>query len=596
MEKGKDPLAPAPSDGERATTPPAANDDDSGAPHGDAMAGPPKLWPPPKSLTPITNRENPAAIDKAMKIFAVKVAVIGSVGGVLFGYDLGVVSGALLQLSARFDLQRPEEKGLVVSILLAGSVCGALIGGCFTDRYGRRLAIMCTDLIFIVGSFTIATSPTLTQVLIGRFAVGIGVSVSAIADVAYLNEMAPQKWRGIIVSVNEMMIAGGFLLANFVDGMFATTPGGWRYMFGFASLIAAMQLCGMACMPRSPRWLLLQGRRDEAHASLVRIYGGSQRRATVVLGALARSTEEEAQELSQQSAFTTFRRWRPQLQIAVLLFFFAQFSGQANILSYAPDMFARAAGCADMPTIEEVEACEATAVWNAGYIGSFKFLCVCIAVWKVEEINRRTLLAAGTITMAVALAVLSWSYWYYEESPPPFLAIGSMAVIAAAYSFSYGPLNWLITAELFTVGVRGRALGVATVFNWMFQMMVNMAFEPLVHATSTATTFGLSFFVCLLALGFIHAFLPETRGLESDEIVTYDVFAPSQWRRRCCSRADRAADRRLQRNVLSETSSRGESISEGNLGDDGEGGGNGRSSIQLESVARPVHDGQLARP
>jgi MFS transporter, SP family, solute carrier family 2 (facilitated glucose transporter), member 12 len=215
MEKGKDPLAPAPSDGERATTPPAANDDDSGAtdaPHGDAMAGPPKLWPPPKSLTPITNRENPAAIDKAMKIFAVKVAVIGSVGGVLFGYDLGVVSGALLQLSARFDLQRPEEKGLVVSILLAGSVCGALIGGCFTDRYGRRLAIMCTDLIFIVGSFTIATSPTLTQVLIGRFAVGIGVSVSAIADVAYLNEMAPQKWRGIIVSVNEMMIAGGFLL------------------------------------------------------------------------------------------------------------------------------------------------------------------------------------------------------------------------------------------------------------------------------------------------------------------------------------------------------------------------------------------------
>jgi hypothetical protein len=116
----------------------------------------------------------------------------------------------------------------------------------------------------------------------------------------------------------------------------------------------------------------------------------------VVLGALARSTEEEAQELSQQSAFTTFRRWRPQLQIAVLLFFFAQFSGQANILSYAPDMFARAAGCADMPTIEEVEACEATAVWNAGYIGSFKFLCVCIAVWKVEEINRRTLLAAGT--------------------------------------------------------------------------------------------------------------------------------------------------------------------------------------------------------
>lgn len=226
---------------------------------GGGGAAPGKLWPPPQQLaTP--NRESAAQIEKGMKQFAVKVSAIGSIGGLLFGYDLGVVSGALLQLSARFDLQRPEEKGLVVSILLVGSVLGAFFGGVFTDRYGRRIAIMCTDVMFISGSLIIATAPTLAQVLIGRFAVGIGVSVSAIADVAYLNEMAPQKWRGTIVSVNEMMIAAGFLLANFVDGVFATTPGGWRYMFGFASLIAALQLVGMSFMPRSPRWLLLQVR------------------------------------------------------------------------------------------------------------------------------------------------------------------------------------------------------------------------------------------------------------------------------------------------------------------------------------------------
>ena len=196
-------LSGAAGEGGKAATPEAAG----------AATG--KLWPPPKSLTPITNRENAAVVEKAMRFFAYRVALVGSIGGVLFGYDLGVVAGALLQLAAQFDLEPGQgEKGIVVSILLVGSVLGAFVGGTFTDRYGRRLAIMCTDLVFIVGSCTIATSDTLTQVLIGRFAVGIGVSVSAIADVAYLNEMAPQKWRGTIVSVNEMMIAGGFLLGE----------------------------------------------------------------------------------------------------------------------------------------------------------------------------------------------------------------------------------------------------------------------------------------------------------------------------------------------------------------------------------------------
>ena len=309
-------------------------------------------------------------VDKAMRRFAVRVSAVGSVGGLLFGYDLGVVNSALLQLSHHFDLQRPEEKGLVVSILLAGSVLGALFGGVLTDKYGRRAAIIGTDLVFIVGGSVLALAPSLPVVLVGRFIVGIGVSVSAIADVAYLNEMAPQKWRGTIVSVNELMIAGGFLLANLVGGLFSATEGGWRYMFGFAAALAAAQLLGISSLPRSPRWLLLQGRKEEAHASLVQIYGGSEQRATVVLGSLARATEEEAAELAQSSSLGSLLRWRPQLQVAVLLFFFAQLSGQSNVLSYASEMFARAAGCEEIPTganatAEQSQAhadCEATAV------------------------------------------------------------------------------------------------------------------------------------------------------------------------------------------------------------------------------------------
>ena len=209
-------------------------------------------------------------VKRKMKRFAVRMAGVGGIGGLLFGYDLGVVAGALLQLKTHFSLGKTGG-GLVVSMLLAGSVCGSLGGGVLTDFYGRKRAILITDVVFIVGSLLIAVAQTIEGVLLGRFIVGVGVSVSAIADVSYLNEMAPKIWRGAIVSVNEMMIAAGFALAAVVDWYFATTDEGWRYMFGGSAILAVAQLLMMLPMPRSPRWLMLKGhevRCQSAHCTL----------------------------------------------------------------------------------------------------------------------------------------------------------------------------------------------------------------------------------------------------------------------------------------------------------------------------------------
>ena len=147
-----------------------------------------------------------ADAEKRSKRFAVKTAIIGSVGGLLFGFDLGVVAGALTQLRDEFQLDA-QERGLVVSILLLGSVVGAVFGGYATDKYGRRTMIVRTDMTFIVGSLAIALAPSFPVLLAGRFVVGIGVSVSAIADVAYLTEVAPTRYRGAVVSMNELMIS-----------------------------------------------------------------------------------------------------------------------------------------------------------------------------------------------------------------------------------------------------------------------------------------------------------------------------------------------------------------------------------------------------
>ncbi|CAB9498293.1 xylose-proton symporter-like 3, chloroplastic [Seminavis robusta] len=218
--------------------------------------------------------------------FVMQVTAIASLGGVLFGYDMGVIAGALPQLKETFDLSSKQEE-LVVSILYVGGGLGAAFGGTICDFLGRKPAILWTDVTFMVGASILFMAPHVSMVCVGRVVVGFAVAVSGIADVSYLHEIAPTQWRGAIVSVNEACISLGFLLA-FVMGTVLTPPTqqddngddgiqppprGWRYMFLFAGFMAFIQFVGMWSMPESPIWLKEQGRHDECRAALRRING-----------------------------------------------------------------------------------------------------------------------------------------------------------------------------------------------------------------------------------------------------------------------------------------------------------------------------------
>lgn len=223
--------------------------------------------------------------------FVMKVTAIASLGGVLFGYDMGVIAGALPQLKTAFDLTNNQEE-LVVSILYVGGGLGAAVGGTLCDVLGRRPAILLTDVGFMVGASVLFTAPHVASVCVGRVIVGFAVAVSGIADVSYLHEIAPTQWRGAIVSVNEACISLGFLLAFVVGivltpspdddnnddggGNTATPPRGWRYMFGIGGALALVQFIGMWSMPESPVWLREQGRHEESRAALRRIHGRDQ--------------------------------------------------------------------------------------------------------------------------------------------------------------------------------------------------------------------------------------------------------------------------------------------------------------------------------
>jgi MFS family permease len=204
----------------------------------------------------------------------VKITVIASFGGILFGYDLGVISGALPLMTVSFGLSSHQQQ-VIVSSLYLGAGVGAALGGSLCDAFGRRKAILITDVWFVVGAAVIVAAPSYQMVVFGRVVLGVAVALSGIADVSYLHEIAPEQWRGSTVSVNEACIALGFLLAFLAGNIFAEHAAGWRIMFGLSGAIAILQMMGMWFVPESPIWLKEQGRHEDSEVALRRIYSYS---------------------------------------------------------------------------------------------------------------------------------------------------------------------------------------------------------------------------------------------------------------------------------------------------------------------------------
>ncbi|CAM9624567.1 unnamed protein product [Ectocarpus sp. 8 AP-2014] len=385
---------------------------------------------------------------------------------------------------------------MVVSTMVMGALAGSLAAGLLTDRLGRWLTIVLTDLTFIAGGVVLISATTPGVVLVGRFIVGMSISVSAVADVSYLAEVAPRTLRGSMVSCNELAISIGMLAAFFAGEVFQDVHGGWRILFGLSAWLAAAQLVLMVWfMPRSPRWLLTQKRLEEATTILLKIRNSRDDVETELrqIELFDRNAKGSLMELTTE--------WRIPLLVIIALSVFQQLGGQANVLNFNVEIL-RAAG------------------FNAGapavVLGMVKVLSTIIAITWVDQVGRRPFLLWGAGGCTISLCLLSVSF----RNGQPLLSFLACCAMVSCYSLSFGPVTWLVTAEMFPAGVRGKALGIGQMGSFLGSLVASAFFLQLLDSMGGFVTFALFGSVALSSTVFVYALVPETKGKEPSEIAS----------------------------------------------------------------------------
>jgi SP family galactose:H+ symporter-like MFS transporter len=441
----------------------------------------------------------------------VMVLVVVLLSGGLFGYDQGVISGALVSIKAHFSLSALLME-VVTSWVTLGALFGALAGGELADRFGRKYAVLIAGAVFTVGSFVEALAPGIVVLILGRLVVGVGVGIAAVAAPLYAAELAPPALRGRFISCYQLAVAGGIFAAYLIDG-WLSKGGAWRWMLGL-SAVPGLMLIGVALLaPRSPRWLLRMGRRPDAAVAMRKIHEGED--PGPALDAIAAALVTDTERASWSEVFSA--QWRRPLLVGIGLAVFQQITGINAIIYYADQIF-QAAGFA-------TQAAQTTATTWA--VGGVNVAATFIAIAFIDRLGRRKLLLAGLFGMAVSLAVVGTAFEFMPGVGAPHSAATSAAgivtlvalvVFIACFAFSMGPVVWTVINEIFPGHIRGRAVAVATAFNWASAFLVSQVFLSLIDEIGNSFTFWLFALFCALGWTWIFHAVPETKGRSLEQI------------------------------------------------------------------------------
>ena len=454
--------------------------------------------------------DRPAGQSVTPWLMVVLIVVLFSGG--LFGYDQGVISGALHGIKARFSLS-PLIVEIVTSWVTLGALFGALAGGELADRIGRQRAVLIAGALFTLGSLVQALAPETVILVAGRLIVGAGVGVAAVAAPLYAAELAPTSLRGRFVSAYQLAITVGIFLAYLVDGWLSKSDS-WRLMLG-ASAVPGLLLFVVALVaPESPRWLMKMNRRADAAMQIRKIRPGVEFKPR--LDAIETALREEAGRASWGDVFR--REWRRPLMIGVGLAVFQQITGINAIIYYADQIF-EAAGFISQSSQTTVTT------WA---IGGVNVLATLIAVAYIDRLGRRKLLLAGLIGMGGSLAVVGIAFQFIAKaavgaastgpSEAGIVTLFALVAFIICFAFSMGPVTWTVINEVFPGHIRGRAVAVATAVNWGAAFLVSQSFLSLIEAMGISWTFGLFALFCGVAWIWIFYRVPETKGQSLEQI------------------------------------------------------------------------------
>ncbi len=441
--------------------------------------------------------ENESEVNRFV-YYAVGVAALG---GLLFGYDTGVISGAILFIKEEFSLSATMEE-VVVSSVLVGAVLGASLGGALTGRFGRRGMIILAGIIFTCSTLGTALAQTVAWLIAARIVSGIAIGIASFISPMYIAELVPAKARGSLVAVNMLAITTGIVVAYLVDYAFSGSHQ-WRYMFGVAAIPSIALVIGMWLLPDSPRWLISKSKSEQARKILQRV-----RNASDVSAELA----EIQKSMEQQGVGGIKGLFQPSLRMPMIvglgLAIFQQITGINTVIYYAPTIFKFAGIAGTGPAI--LAGAALTMVMWVFHV---------LAIFLLDRVGRRPLLLVGVAGQIVGLAILGAAFQFPQLANfKSEVAIAGLVIYVACFAFGLGPIFWLLISEIYPLKVRGAAMSTVTVTNWTLNLVVAVTFLTLVGVLGRAGTFWLYGVIAVGSWVFFYFYVPETKGKSLEQI------------------------------------------------------------------------------
>jgi len=432
--------------------------------------------------------------------YAHLIAAVAAISGLLFGFDTAVINGALIFLRQELSLSTRETE-MAVSSLLVGCAAGAALAGWLTDRWGRKRILIASAVLFAASAAGAAVPRHLGEFVAARLVGGLAIGVASVLAPLYIAEISPRAIRGRLVSLNQMAIVTGILLAYFANWLLSFAgPSSWRWMFASAAVPSAVFFLALLVVPESPRFLVETGREGEALAVLERVGGGEQ--ARVELAEIRDTIAEESGTLGELFE----KRLRRPLGIAVFLAVFQQVTGINTVIYYGSIIFKEQVGGQS----------DSAAIFANVVIGSVNFLMTIVALWTIDRLGRRPLMMLASSGMAVSLFLLG--FLFRVQPPPATLILAVILLYVASFGVGLGPGVWVVISELFPTRIRGRAMSIATVSLWLACILVTATFLSLVEAIGSTGAFWLYAATSVLNFLFIWRVMPETKGRSLEEI------------------------------------------------------------------------------
>ena len=436
-------------------------------------------------------------MDKKSLINLIIIAIAGSFGGLIAGYEMGIISGAQLFIIDEWNLSA-KLQGYLVAIVMVGCFLGAFMNGFLADRIGRKKLLGLIGLVYLIGCICCSNSAEINMLIAARVINGFACGVANAIVPLYLSEISPQKSRGLFASLYQLSFTIGILVAYLIGFVFSSSAN-WRAMFLTGAVPAIILIILYKFLPESPRWLMLKGREEEARSVFLKIENSeeTEKQITEIKSAVIQNTEK-----------TGIKKWMLMPLFIAIGIMFAQICTGINvIICYAPKIF-QSAGFDDPSAAMKITV----------LIGLVNFLMTFVAMYLSDRAGRKPLLLSGSIIMGISMFLFAFANIYSLGDWSKWLSVLSIIGFICSFAYSLGPVAWILVSEIFPLEAKGVLMTFPVATNFILNIVINAIYPVMTHNFGIGKTFMAFGIVCVLSVIFIIFFVPETKGLSLEKI------------------------------------------------------------------------------